>query len=404
MQQQQIVILGGGYAGLMAAIRLAKKTKQQAVGITLVNATDKLIHRIRLHQVATQQDIEELSIPHLFKGTGIQFVQGFVTDIDLQAKQISVESNGGVQTLTYDKLVYALGSMTNRDTVKGLRDNAYTLDWDSTQKLAQHLPEIAKQKGRIIVVGSGATGLESATEFAGSYPDARVELVTQGTLAGYLSPKGIRHVRKVFNRLNITIHEQLPIAEISDSTVISETGDRLPYDAVIWTGGFVANPLAKQVGFAVNQVGQIKVDSRLHAQSHPDVYVVGDAADVPTIIDTKIRMSCYVANYMGAGVANIIVDELRGKVAQPFAISYFNLCISLGRKDGLIQFLHHDDSPRKAILTGRLAARYKELIVGNVTQALYIEKRLPLLAYWAGKNRLKNSDTVSKTVLSENYG
>ena len=77
----QIVILGAGYAGMAAALRLAHKTRRRPVQITLVNGSAAFVERIRLHQAAAAERVKQRPIQKLLAGTGVRFVQGWVTGL-----------------------------------------------------------------------------------------------------------------------------------------------------------------------------------------------------------------------------------------------------------------------------------------------------------------------------------
>src|SRR5262245_68873 len=102
-----ILILGAGYAGLMAALRLAKKSK---AAITLVNASDTFNERVRNHQLAAGQNVREHALTDLLGGTRIQFLKGNVTALDLARRRVTLQTETGPQDLEYSYLAYALGS------------------------------------------------------------------------------------------------------------------------------------------------------------------------------------------------------------------------------------------------------------------------------------------------------
>src|SRR5215813_3064264 len=106
----QIVVIGAGYAGLLLAVRLGGKTKGLPIEITLVNASDTFLERLRLHQYATNQTLQARPILEMLRGTGVKFLQGRVTAIHPAQREITVETENGLQYQRYDQLVYALGS------------------------------------------------------------------------------------------------------------------------------------------------------------------------------------------------------------------------------------------------------------------------------------------------------
>jgi NADH dehydrogenase FAD-containing subunit len=105
------------------------------------------------------------------------------------------------------------------------------------------------------------------------------------------------------------------------------------------------------------------------------VYAVGDAAAVHRSTGQELRMACATGLPAAAHAVRSIAARLKGREPKPLRFRYINQCISLGRNDALIQFVHADDSPREAILTGRTAVRYKETIV----RSAYLAQRHPAL-------------------------
>src|SRR5437016_5042280 len=109
-QQTEVVIVGAGYAGLLATARLAGKLRRgrghQPVNITLVNASDVFVERIRLHEFAANQAMKRRPITSVLRGTGVNFVQGYVSRVDTAQRAVSVQTETGTRFLRYDKLLY----------------------------------------------------------------------------------------------------------------------------------------------------------------------------------------------------------------------------------------------------------------------------------------------------------
>ncbi len=214
----------------------------------------------------------------------------------------------------------------------------------------------------VVVVGGGLTGLEAATEIAESRPDLDVTLAASDGLGDWLSPKGRGHLRAVFARLGITARENARVTAVEDGRVVTADGTVLPSALTVWTAGFAVHPIARATTLEVGDTGQIVVDGTMRSVSHPDVYAVGDAALVQGPGDKPLRMSCATGTPTAWQAADAIAARLTGGKLPHVPLRYFNQCVSLGRKDGLIQYVTADDRAVNAALTGRLAALYKELI------------------------------------------
>ncbi|MEV5971762.1 FAD-dependent oxidoreductase [Streptomyces sp. NPDC051921] len=381
--QHRIVVLGAGYTGAVAAGRLAKRLHREDVTITLVNPEADFVERVRLHQLATGQELKPRPFGEMFAGTGVELRLASVTAVDVERKTVSVSgADGGPAELTYDTLVYALGSGWNDGDVPGTAAHA---DEVSSRPGARRLRDrlAALGAGRpVVVVGGGLTGLEAATEIAESRPDLAVSLAVRGTLGDWLSAKGRAHLRKVTDRLGIEVHEHAAVDAVAADRVTTADGRTVPADVTVWTTGFAVHPIARATTLEVTERGQIVVDETMRSVSHPDVYAVGDAAMAIGPNDRPLRMSCASGVPMAWQAADAIAARLAGTKVPHVSIRYFQQCVSLGRREGLIQFVTADDRAVDKALTGRVAALYKELIckgaawgVANPTAGLPSRRR-----------------------------
>ncbi|MEW1846999.1 FAD-dependent oxidoreductase, partial [Nonomuraea angiospora] len=127
--QHRIVVLGAGYTGAVAAGRLAKRLRREDVAITLVNAEPDFVERVRMHQVATGQDLKPRPFSEMFAGTGVELRLARVTGVDVDRKTVSLidANDAGAEELPYDTLVYALGSRWNAQGVPGTAEHAYEI-------------------------------------------------------------------------------------------------------------------------------------------------------------------------------------------------------------------------------------------------------------------------------------
>jgi NADH dehydrogenase FAD-containing subunit len=386
-----IVIVGGGYSGIMAALRLSHRVAKwpDRPQITLVNASGDFVERIRLHQKAAGQTLRRHSIARLLRGRGIDLVIGEVTALHLPEREIEIRQSDVTGRLHFDRLIYALGSTIDTSAVPGIRENAYTLSASgerSTHALREALPAIAARGGRLIVIGGGLTGIEAASELAENYPGLRVKLVTSGDFGAQFSDGGRRYVLKIFRQLGIEVCDRASVERIEVDQVVLHNGEHLASDLCLWAGAFSVPALARSAGLNVNSRGQIIVDPYLRSTSHPEIYAAGDSAAFAIDPGVPIRMACATAMPMGIQAAENIAADLAGRSLRTFSFVYAGQCISLGRRSGLIQLVHRDDSPRQRIISGRIAAWIKELVCRFTIAALRAERRLPI-SWWLGKGK-----------------
>lgn len=380
--QHRIIVLGAGYTGAVAAGRLAKRLRREDVAITLVNAEPDFVERVRMHQLAAGQDLKPRPFSEMFAGTAVELRLAKVTGVDVDRKTVAVVDANGAEELAYDTLVYALGSGWNAQGAPGTAEHAYELAGrPGALRLRERLARLDAGQ-TVVVVGGGLTGLEAATEIAEARPDLDVALAARGDLGDWLSPKGREHLRKVFGKLGITVHEHAAVTGVEADRVATADGKAIPAAVAVWTTGFAVHPIAKATALEVTGTGQIVVDATMRSVSHPDVYAVGDAAMVMGPGDRPLRMSCASGTPTAWQAADAIAARLTGGKLPNTSIRYFNQCISLGRKEGLIQYVTADDRAVQAVLTGRLAAVYKELIcksaawgVANPTLGLPTRRR-----------------------------
>ncbi|MFJ9440353.1 NAD(P)/FAD-dependent oxidoreductase [Kitasatospora sp. NPDC101235] len=351
---QRIVVLGAGYAGLTAA-----KGAGRHHAVTLVAPEDRILHRIRRHETAAGRGRDWPTIGELTRDRRITHRRARAVALDPAAHEVRLDDG---TTLAYDTLVYALGSRTAWHGVPGAEQLACS---------AEHAAELhrriaaADRPGTLAVVGGGATGIELATELAEAHPAWQVRIVASGLVGGVYSDKGRAHVRRVLARLGVAVHENATVTEVTPDGLRTTAG---PIDAglVVWAASLEPHPLAAEAGLAVDEHGRALVDDHLRSVSHPDVHVVGDAAAVTVPGVGTLRMGCATALPQGQYLGKL----LAGRTAKPFSFRYTVQCVSLGRRDGLLQVVRPDDSMRPTVFTGTAGRLAKAAIVGVVLSSL----------------------------------
>lgn len=363
--QHRIVVLGAGYAGATVAGRLAKRLRREDVAITVVNAEPDFVERVRMHQLAVGQQLKSRPLTAIFAGTGVELKRAKVTGVDADRKTVAVTGADGDEThetLGYDTLVYALGSGWNTHGVPGAAEHAHEIaSRPGALRLRDRLARTTAGQ-TVVVVGGGLTGLEAAAEIAQARPDLDVALAAHGELGDWLSAKAARHLRAVLGKLGVTVREHTDVTGVETDRVHTADGTSIPASVTVWTTGFAVHPIARATALEVTGTGQIVVDATMRSVSHPDVYAVGDAAFARGAGDKPLRMSCASGVPMAWQAADSIAARLTGGKLPDLTPRYFNQCVSLGRGEGLIQYVTADDRSGRSALTGRFAAVYKEVV------------------------------------------
>jgi len=364
--KHRIVVLGAGYAGAYVAGNLARRLSPADAEITVVNAEPDFVERLRLHQLAAGQEIEAQKLAHVFAGTGIGLRLARVTAVDPERRLVAVADADGGGELGYDTLVYALGSHVDDCGVPGMAEHAFHVtSRPAALRLRERLNGLVRrgEGGRVLIVGDGLTGIETATEFAESRPGLSVALIARGELGARLSAGARSHLREACDRLGITVWEHTSVEAVEATRVLCADGTTLASDATVWTAGFTVGPIAAAAGLQVTENGQIIVDDTMRSLSHPNVYAAGDSAYAIGDNGRPLPMSCASAGSTGRQATDAIVGRLTGRSIAKSKLDYPGNHISLGRRDGILQMVDDKAQAKPKYVGGRKAARIKSGIL-----------------------------------------
>jgi NADH:ubiquinone reductase (H+-translocating) len=366
-----IVVIGGGYAGTLAANHLRLRAD---VEITLVNPRPVFVERIRLHQLAAGTGTAAVDYGTLL-GEGIRLVVDSAERIHGAERQIELGSGA---VLDYDYLIYAVGSSGAVPAgVPGAAEFAYSVaDLESAQRLRYALADLP-MAAPIAVVGGGLTGIETASELAER--GRPVTLVCGGILGPSLSKRGRRSVARRLRNLGVNVLEPIRAAEVRWDGVMLSDGAVLPTAATVWTAGFAVPDLAARSGLRTDAAGRLLTDETLTSIDDQRVVAAGDAA-APS--GQPLRMSCQAAGPLGVQAANTVLSRIAGRTPAVLNQAFVGQCISLGRTQGTVQLARTDDTPVNMIVGGRSAASIKEAICKGTLWAIRREAAKPGSYFW----------------------
>ncbi len=370
-QKTHVVVVGGGYAGTLAANHLRQR---QDIDITLVNPRPVFVERIRLHQLVADTGAATADYATLL-GDGIRLVVDTVERIEATAGRLLLSSGS---ELDYDYLIYAVGSRgATPSTVPGFSDFAYSIaDLESAQRLRYALADLPLA-APVTVVGGGLTGIETASELAER--GRQVTLVCGAALGPSLSKRGRRSVAKRLRGFGVNVLESAAVTEVRWDAVVLSDGAVLPSAATVWTAGFAVPDLAARSGLSTDALGRLLTDETLTSVDNPYIVAAGDAA-APS--GQPLRMSCQAAGPLGAQAANTVLSRISASAPALLNQAFVGQCISLGRSYGTVQLARTDDTPVNLAVGGRTAASIKEAICKGTLWAIRREAAKPGSYRW----------------------
>lgn len=364
-----VVVVGGGYAGVVSANRL---TTDPDIEVTLINPRPSFVERIRLHQrtVGTHDavaDFAEVLAPT------VRLAVDAVTRIDAGSRTLELAGGGHAR---YDYLVYAVGSHSAPSTVPGVREHAYPLSTLEEAAALNAALDTAGPAAPAVVVGGGATGIETASELAEL--GRPVWLVTAAELGPDLHPSARRKVRRQLDRLGVTVLEGAAVTAVSPGAVRLADGRELPTTVTVWTAGFGVPDLAARSGLSTDEAGRLLTDETLTSVDDERIVAAGDAA-APSGL--PYRMCCAAALPLGVHAADTVLHRVAGRTPRHFSVPFAGQCLSLGRQAGVLQLARRDDTAIAVHLGGRPGAWVKEAVTaGNRTSLGTVARRPRLLS------------------------
>ncbi|MFC9243403.1 NAD(P)/FAD-dependent oxidoreductase [Streptomyces sp. NPDC057136] len=366
-ENTQVVVIGGGYAGVMAANRLMRRDD---VTVTLINSRRTFVERIRLHQLVGGSDDAVVDYREVL-GEGVRLVVDTVARIDAAGRSVTLASGG---TVGYDYLIYAVGSGSADPRVPGAAEFAYPIGSLEEAERLRPVLDAAPATAAVTVVGAGPTGIETAAELAEA--GRAVTLVCGAVLGPYLHPRGRRSVAKRLAKLGVTVLDG-PDAKVTAVTrdAVQLSGDReLASNVTIWTAGFGVPDLAVRSGLSTDALGRLLTDETLTSVDDVRIVAAGDSA-APS--DLPLRMSCQAAMPLGARAADTVLSRIAGEQPSTLNQVFAGQCISLGRRAGIFQFAHRYDAAVWFHIDGRPGARLKEFICKGIVKHLADEAGKP---------------------------
>ncbi|GAC1417942.1 MAG: NAD(P)/FAD-dependent oxidoreductase [Candidatus Velthaea sp.] len=380
MPVPQILILGGGFAGIATAQRLERKLRAGEADITLVSRENFTLFTPMLPEVSSGGiETRHVVTPVRAQLKRTTYVLGEVVAIDLDARRVEVTHalTGASVALTYDHVVLALGSVTSTFNIPGVAEQAIPLktieDADvlrnriiASLELADIAVDPIKRKRLLTytIVGGGYTGCEAAGElvdflrsisrFYATIDAQEIQLVLVEASKKLLVdlPEGMgRYTARNLAQRGVQLEIGDGVACVDAEGITLQSGRRIETATVVWSAGVRPAPILKDLPLEHARNGGIYTGRDMRTKgSYPGVWAIGDSAWIPMAQDGKWYPStAQHAIREGPVLGDNIVATLRGEATKPFDFTALGTMASLGARRGVVGF------PNGFILTGFFA-------------------------------------------------
>jgi NADH:quinone reductase (non-electrogenic) len=393
MEQKQIVIAGGGFAGVWAAMGAARKLAERSAGdevrVTLISPDDALVIRPRLYE----SDLNGVRVPlsEVLSPVAVEHRRALVEAIDTDRRRLTL---GGhcPGLLEYDQLVLCAGSKVR---LPEGADGVHSVD-SYQQALALHeavgaLDNRPDGPFSATVVGAGFTGLEVATELSDMLraaarragapaEDVSVVLIDQAKeVAPEFGPRARVVINEALRSLGIRARAGVAVSHADADGVTLADGERIAAGLTVWTAGPRASELNEQLELPLDGFGRLMVDSRM-ATGIDGVWAAGDSVSVKVDKEHLAMMSCQQAMPQGRQAGENAAAAALGAPPRSYSQPLYLTCLDLGSAGGLLTCGYERDA---LIASGENGKRFKRYINrsliyppagGDATQLLALGK------------------------------
>jgi NADH:ubiquinone reductase (H+-translocating) len=364
-QTTHVVVVGGGFAGVACAKRLAGKP---GLRVTILDRNSYHQFQPLLYQVATTEltpkDIAFDLEPMFRDDDNVEVRKAEVVAADPAARTVTLADESVIEG---DVVVLAVGSQPNFFHTPGAEEFAFPLySLDDAERLRSRVlqlfqdvsnkPELVDEGAlNFVVIGAGATGVEIAGALAELAHDvmphvyqhlaiagARVILVDLAhTVLGAFSDEAHTYAAKQLQRRGVRLELGVSAKEIAADHVTLSDGTTIRTHLTVWGGGLMAAPLAAKAGLSQGRGGRIDVRPDLTVEGYPGVYALGDFANIPFGDDHALPQLGSVAQQAGDWAARNILSDVQGKGRQSFHYHDKGIMAMIGRKAAVAEVGEH---------------------------------------------------------------
>jgi len=303
-----VIILGGGFAGVRAALKLKSKAKSYDINVTIIDKNNFHTFTPSLYEVATSEEPQKnVGIPYksIFDKS-IDFVEGNIERIDTEKQKIFLDKN---REYAYGFLIFALGSESADFGIPGVKEYGIPL---KTLKDAARIKSALTNAKKVVVGGGGFSGTELACELATHRKSLDITLIQGAPILLKELDDGISSLaKKRLEKGNVHLVLGEHIKKVTKDSIIVASGKFFTYDLFVWTGGVKPN----------NLLGKIEVNDKLQVNSFKNVFAAGD------IVGPGVAPR---AEKMGETAAENVLRSIRNEQLLPYKYHHMGYVVPLG--------------------------------------------------------------------------
>ena len=326
--KSRVVIIGGNFAGLVAASRLSPDHD-----VTVVDARAEFEWTPNIHEILSGvKNRENVVLPRAecVSRYGHKFVHDFVTHIDRDSNVVCTE--GGLK-LPFDALLIAAGSQRKTSGIEGADKHALGLRFvDDAVRIADRLDRLARRKRRasVVIVGGGVSGIEALGEILRRREQGDefdIHVVERQSRILDRQTRGLADdAIQRFAPYPVTLHTDAAVAKVEARSVTLASGKKLAADLCIWSAGMTLPDFLRDPGLSAAGDKWLPVDDTLKSRYAENIFIAGDCAALPE----PVRKQAYYAMVMGEVAGDNITRLLSNRGLKRFRATPMPMLISFG--------------------------------------------------------------------------